>query len=435
MKTEIFNLKHGAKVLFNKQTEVQGISVQFNFTAGALNDKKGKLGIAHFCEHAICDFPNAKMTRDEKISYRRKYTYINAFTSFKEVCFVVRMTEEDFEDAIDFLTESFSSLKFLPEEFEKEKRIINDEIKTRVKVNGAIYGATVRREIVKDEHYKNLIYSPAGTEETLEKITLDDLKEFITNYFTLNNLHVSISGNISKKRVINAMHKFVERRIGVSDSQGFMSRNVNDLYLPKYHYKPAVENGKALISCIYNIKHIPWSYEIDREWIVSGILTPILQEYVMRYYRHQNNLCYSCMLSVYGVSNHLSSEFCLECQEENLEEVINLYESFLKELPENIDKELFEKHKRKKLLSYNFDFIGISKICDIIYDVYLNENKLYNDSYKKRVFAERKSVTYDEVNNLYKTLFKVKPHVIIVANDEKYKDFNYKEFCKKARLK
>lgn len=435
MKTEIFNLKHGGKVLFNRQKEVQGISVQLIFSAGALNDKKGKLGMAHFCEHALCNFPNEKMTREERSSYRRKFEYMNAGTSQKEMTFIIRMTEEDFEDAIDFITESFASIKFSKEEFDKEKKIIEDEIKTRVQRNSYLYTIIARTEIIKEEHFKRMIASPAGTIESLDNITIEDIKEFKETYLTQNNLCISICGNISRKRVKRAMHKFVEQRIGLSNAQGFTTNEVNNLFSPRFHFEKAVEEGKAVFACLYNLKFIPWSYVIHRDYILSGVLSMILQEYAYSFFRQKKNLCYSCSLYTCGIANHFSNEFYIECQEENLEEVLICYEEFLKNLPKDIDKEMFEKHKRKRILQFNFDFLELNKIGDTIYDVYTKENRLYNSAYTKEVYKERRGIKYEEVNELYKTLFTTKPHVTIIANDEKYKDFDYKLFCKKATKK
>ena len=104
MKTQLINLKGGAKLLFNRQTEINGINIEFNFKAGALNDPMGKLGVAHFCEHALCDFANAKMTKKERASYARKFQYRNAFTSREVMGFIIRTVEEDFEDAVDFIS-------------------------------------------------------------------------------------------------------------------------------------------------------------------------------------------------------------------------------------------------------------------------------------------------------------------------------------------
>lgn len=432
MKTEIFNLSHGGKVLFQKHKGIRGISVKFNFTAGAFNDKKGKLGTAHFLEHAFFSFPNAKMTREEKSAYLMKFEFFNAYTSGSFMSVVARVTEDEFEDVIDFMTEQFYSVKFNKEEFEKEKKIINDEIKTLICTNKSQYYNIFRTQMIKEPHFNNLIASCAGTNESVDKITLKDLIDFKNKYITQNNLVVNICGNISKKRVKSVMKKYIEPRIGYSDMQGFLPRQANETYSPCYHYAPAIENGKALLNCTYILKHIPWSYQTAKEHVISRVLSPILYEYANDYFRMKKNLCYGCSLSTNFVANHLSADFIIECQEENLEEVINCYSDFLNNLPNNIDATIFEKHKRACCNQFNFDHMGISTICDAMYGTYIDENKKYNDAFRKKVYNERKSVTYEETNELYKTLFSKKPHVTIISSDKKYKDFDYKSFCKGA---
>ena len=154
MKTTLVNLKGGAKLLFNRQTEVNGISVVFSFNAGAINDPADKLGVAHFCEHVLFSFPNAKMTRQQKFDYAHRFQYSNAYTSTSDMRFVVRTVDEKLEDAFDFLTESFASTQFTNEEFEIEQKIIRDEIATRKKVNGNLIYRVYCTEILKDEiHY------------------------------------------------------------------------------------------------------------------------------------------------------------------------------------------------------------------------------------------------------------------------------------------
>ena len=86
--------------------------------------------------------------------------------------------------SVDFVTESFASIKYLPEDFEEEQRIISDEIKTQLQINRRITPYITFTEVLDDKAYNNLVASPAGKMETFNKITLDDLKEFISKYIT-----------------------------------------------------------------------------------------------------------------------------------------------------------------------------------------------------------------------------------------------------------
>ena len=228
MKTEIINLKGGAKLLFNRQTDVNGIAIRFNFMAGALNDPIGKLGVAHFCEHALCSFSNAKMTSEERKTEKKTFVYRNAFTSSKTMGFLLSVTEEDFERGIDFVTESFKSIKFLKDEFENEKKIILDEVKTRLQINNRLISPVINTKICKDEFYNKMHDFPAGTVETVSKISIEDLQEFIKKYITTNNLVVTISGNIKKSKVVSIINKYVEKNLSESKFNGYDKKEIDN---------------------------------------------------------------------------------------------------------------------------------------------------------------------------------------------------------------
>lgn len=425
MKTQIINLKGGAKLLFNRQTEINGICLEFTFKAGALNDPMGKLGVAHFCEHALCDFANAKMTKKERSSYSRKFQYRNAYTSTINMGFTIRTVDEDFEDAVDFVTESFSSIKFLQEDFEEEQRIIADEIKNQLQINRRLTPYVTFTEVLDDKAYNNLVASPAGNIETFNRITIDDLKEFVSKFITLNNLTISVCGNITKSKVVSIMKKYVEERLKVSDTFGYDKREID--YTPsKVHFVEAIEKGKAQIEITYDLKPIPFSYDFVREQSVSTILRAILQEKTFEFFRTEHNLCYGCSNYVGVYMGHLINEICVYCQEENIQEVIDKFGTFIGTFLGDLSKELFDKHKKKVIDSFNFDLEDIGSITKSMQNVYNDRRKPYNDKYKKEWQNELQKVTFDEVNEIYQTLFKVKPHVILVAS-KKFENFDYKD--------
>lgn len=423
MKTQLINLKGGAKLLFNRQTEINGINIEFNFKAGALNDPMGKLGVAHFCEHALCDFANAKMTKKERASYARKFQYRNAFTSREVMGFIIRTVEEDFEDAVDFITESFASIKFLPEDFAEEQKIIEDEIKMQLQINNRITPYITTTEVLDEPAYNNLISSPAGTVETFAKITVDDLKEFTSKFITLNNLIVTISGNIKKSKMLSIVKKYTESRLKESDTFGFDKKEI-EYFQPKVHFATAVENGKAKIEICYDLKRIPYSYEFIREDGITTILRAILQEKTFEFFRTENKLCYGCRNYVGLDQGHLINEIIIDCQEENMRAVIDKFGQFINSCEGDLSKELFNKNKKKVVDSFNFDLQSIGDISGSMFWTYVRKHKLYDDKYKNEWHSQLERVTYEDVNEMYQTLYKVKPHIILVASDE-FKDFSY----------
>ncbi len=424
MKSQLINLKGGAKLLFNRQTEINGIHIEFCFRAGALNDPIGKLGVAHFCEHALYSFTDAKREKKDKISFARKFQYSNAMTSNEWMKFVISVVESDFEEAIDFVTEGLSSIKFLKEDFEEEQKIINDEIKMQPQINNRIMPVLINTKNINDRAHNNLIGFPAGTVETFSKITIDDLKDFVNKYITLNNLIITICGNITKSKAIKIIKKYVESRLKTSGVEGYDCKNL-DLFEPSVNYAKAIEKGKSTISLCYDLEPSPYTYEFTKEESVTAVLRCILNEKAFEFFRTKYNLCYGCGDYIEQDSGHLINKLWIDCQEENIKEVISRMGEFIETFSGELPRNLFDKHKKSICDSYNFDLPGsIHFISRRMLNTYFNRHRMYNDKYKKEWNDLLTSVTYEETNEMYKKLFTVKPHINLIAS-EKFEKFGY----------
>jgi len=429
LKTKLIDYKNGLKVLFNKQKDVQGLSVWFYFKAGSINDPKGKLGVAHFCEHAFCSFPNDKMTRTERFDKMNQFEYFNAMTGPYDLIFSVRTTDKKLEEAFDFITEPFCSIKLTKKEFEIEQKIIRDEISTIKKLNNSLMYQIFATEIIKNEKTKNLIGSSAGTLETFNKITLKDLQKFAKEYLTLNNLTLVIVGNTSFSKVKKLVKKYIESRIKTSEKCGYELKEAQ-INKPSLHFRKAVEDGKAYICLTYHLKQLPFIYKKYREEYIAKFISPVLNEMTFNYFRLNQNLCYSSHAYVYNADGWLTFELAIPCGEENLQPIIDKYQEYLKQMPENLPKDLFEKHKEKIVNEYNFDFMNLDKILSKSLYHYEKQRKLYSNKLKKEEKKILESISYEEANSIYTTLFKNKPHLSIISNNEKYKDFDYESFIK-----
>ena len=422
METKIFDLKGGAKLLFTQVDAVDGVSINYSFQAGALNDPIDKLGVAHFCEHALCSFPTAKETREERGSHARKFNYRNAYTSLNNISFVMDVVEEDFDEAIDFITEPFASLKITKEEFDKEYNVINDEIKTRIKLNDHQTYIIDRTEIVKDEYYNRIVASAAGTTESLSRITMEDLKNFISSYLTLNNLVISISGKIDEEKVAAVVKKYIDK-IPVSSLYGYDEHN-QEINSPCLHYAYPDEKDKALFKASYFMEKVPFSHEKPKKIYIAKIVSNIINEQAFQFFREENELCYSCQAYCYIYFDHLECEVKVSCQEDNISKVIEKYGEFIEKMNKELDKDIFEKQKRRFINSINFGHIDLSSLCSWALHVYYEEEKMYGDTFNKEYKDKMRDVTYEEANDLYKKLFTCLPHVTIISKDEKYKELN-----------
>ncbi len=151
-------------------------------------------GIAHFLEHKL--FENEDCGVFEL--YAKTGASCNAFTSFDKTCYLFSCSknyEENLKILLDFVRKPY----FTKENVDKEMGIIEQEIKMtndnpewRVFFNmlGGMY------------HSHPVKIDIAGTVESISHIDADLLYKCYNTFYDLNNMVLSIAGNISADKVI-----------------------------------------------------------------------------------------------------------------------------------------------------------------------------------------------------------------------------------------
>ena len=431
MKTKIVNLKYGAKLLHTYLNDVDGVSIDFIFNAGCLNDPIGKAGLAHFCEHAAFGFSTDKYSKKEREYLRHKYQYYNATTSTKETWFSMEVINNKLEEAIDDLTHSFTQLKYIQEEFDSEYKIICDEIITRKKINQHQASILAVKNLNKEKEYKNFHNSAAGDLETVQNITLKDIKWFIENYYTLNNLTILVTGNVKYKKLIKLINKYVYKNILHEGNKGFDFENYKGYNSPRYLLGEAVEKGKSyfLAFYLYNERS---KYQNIKDVCVRNLLSSCLKEKAFEYFRTDLNLCYSCGAGIAPTNKYNEFYVSVQCQDENIDDVVLAYHNFLNYFKTKLNQELLDKYIEKYNEMENFDRKSISRISDSRYAIYSTYNKIID---KKEFTKMRNTITLNDLKDEFEIITKSKPYLIIISDKKELENLDYKEFVKNSRIK
>lgn len=151
-------------------------------------------GIAHFLEHKL--FENEECGVFEL--YAKTGASGNAFTSFDKTCYLFSCSE-NYEENLRILLDFVQKPYFTQETVDKEQGIIGQEIKMtndnpewRVFFNmlrGMYHAHPVRIDI-------------AGTVESIAQIDAQLLYKCYDTFYNLNNMVLSIAGNISADKVL-----------------------------------------------------------------------------------------------------------------------------------------------------------------------------------------------------------------------------------------
>ena len=205
-KEQYYLIKHpsGLDIMVWKMDNYSTTHALFGTKYGSINTKFKTVnekdfvtvpeGIAHYLEHKL--FENEDC--DVFSLYAKTGASANAYTSFDKTCYLFSCTD-NFEESLKILLSFVQQPYFTKETVEKEQGIIGQEIRMyddnagwRVFFNmltGIYYNHPVKIDI-------------AGTVESIAKIDADLLYKCYYTFYNLNNMVLSIAGNVDVDRVL-----------------------------------------------------------------------------------------------------------------------------------------------------------------------------------------------------------------------------------------
>ncbi|NLJ31801.1 MAG: insulinase family protein [Clostridiales bacterium] len=159
-------------------------------------------GIAHYLEHKLFESEDG----DAFSRYAKTGASANAYTSFDATCYLFSCTENVYE-SLEILLDFVQSPYFTEQTVKKEQGIIGQEIRMydddpqwRVLFN--LLGNLYHRHPVKTDI--------AGTVESIAKITPELLYQCYQTFYNLNNMALSIAGNIDVDKVLALCDKMLK---------------------------------------------------------------------------------------------------------------------------------------------------------------------------------------------------------------------------------
>ncbi len=196
------SLGNDLTVLLERNVHAMGLSIGIWVKAGTRDEKLNEAGISHFLEHMV--FKGTERRRADEItrSVERVGGEFNAFTAREYTCFHLMLLKRDFELGMDILSDVVTSSIFDGVEFDREKKVILQEI--------AMVEDTP--EEVAQDLYFELIYGKhglgrniLGTTNSIRKMKRGDLIRYFRRYYRPENLVISVAGDITEARLKRAL--------------------------------------------------------------------------------------------------------------------------------------------------------------------------------------------------------------------------------------
>lgn len=206
---------NGLEVYIVPKDNVNSIYATFSTRYGSVNNdfvpegcKKiasFPLGIAHFLEHKLFEQKDGK---DPFEFYSERGSDANANTSNFKTTYLFSGTNF-FEENLNYLLDYVQDPYFTDENVEKEKGIIEQEIRM---YDDSPFWKLYERATYNAFHLHPIKYPIAGTISTIKKITKENLYTCYKTFYHPSNMFLVITGNVDPKETINLIKLNQEKK-------------------------------------------------------------------------------------------------------------------------------------------------------------------------------------------------------------------------------
>lgn len=202
-KVDKINLANDLTVILKEDHTLPLCSIQVWLKVGSvyegLPSQGNNYGISHFLEHLL--FKGTKKYGIGEIAkiIESSGGRINAGTGKDFTVIYFNVPKESVEIALEIAADILQNATFLPEEIERERLVILEEIKRQDDDPDSVLWNLFNEKIFSSTPYCRRII---GTTETISKISREDLINYYQTYYVPNNASLVIVGNIETNKIL-----------------------------------------------------------------------------------------------------------------------------------------------------------------------------------------------------------------------------------------
>ena len=318
-------LKNGMVALFEKRN-VPVVSVAFAVRNGGINEALHEKGISHFIEHMLYKGTPTRSAKKISEEIEKNGGVLNGFTDEMVTAYWCKMPSKHLNIALNVLGDMVKNPLFDEKEFEKERKVIFEEIKMR-KDNPGIHALDKIQELLYEKPLGSQII---GTYESMNSIKRDYMLKKFKEIYQPNNMILCVVGDANFDEIV----EFAEKNFGNGSGK-----------VPKFEVKikneSETEKRKGIDqSVLVFAYHVP--LHEDKKSHVAEVLSTLMAEglssRLFTEIREKRNLAYSI-----GGGANINKDFSynyikIGTTKENIDKVKSLILEEFKKVAKSLDE-------------------------------------------------------------------------------------------------
>lgn len=190
----------GIDMIFAPMEDINSVTIEIMCKAGSIYENRQNNGISHFLEHLFFKggnkYPTPRSVAEAVDKFGGEF---NAYTGDEYAGYYVKCAPEFIERAIDVLADMMNHAKFNPEELEREKWVVIQELKMYEDNPMAMAMQKRQSYYFGDNSFGRPII---GNEENIKSFNQQMLIDHKAQLYTKDNLVIAIAGKIINKQAI-----------------------------------------------------------------------------------------------------------------------------------------------------------------------------------------------------------------------------------------
>lgn len=232
-------LDNGIRIVTEEINHVRSVSLGVWVESGSRYETFANNGVAHFIEHMLFKGTEARSAFDIASAIDSVGGVMNAFTGKELTSFYVKVPDYHCAMAIDLLADIFHHSRFDPDEIDKEKSVVLQEI-NMLEDTPDEYIHDFFGQVFWNDHPLGLPI--LGTTETVTSFHRQGIVDFFSERYSGDNLIITAAGNLKHDAFVDMINKtfgsFVNKQVkkyvvtpNVSSQTAVLNKNLEQVHV------------------------------------------------------------------------------------------------------------------------------------------------------------------------------------------------------------
>jgi predicted Zn-dependent peptidase len=204
---QLERLDNGLRILTAPMESAQSVTCAIMLAAGSRYETEDTNGIAHFSEHMFFKGTERRPTaRDISMEIDAIGGEFNAFTGKEYTGYYVKCAAESRDVALDVLVDMLRNSKFDPNEIDREKGVIIEEMNMYFDTPRDFIGGVYEELLYGDQP---LGWDIIGRKETIRSATRDTFRSYVDHWYKPARMVVGVGGKLG-----DGLHEQIAELLG-----------------------------------------------------------------------------------------------------------------------------------------------------------------------------------------------------------------------------